>query len=125
VNATGSGNNHYQYNDSIHSQQGLVFYRLKMVDIDGTYKYSPVVKLLNGQNNQLIVFPSPAKDVITIFVSDNSLLQSLVYLYDANGRMLRRETLTKNLQQLSIENLAGGFYFLKFKNGEAARFVKQ
>ncbi len=50
---------YYDLNDS-DALFGVIYYRLKAVDIDDTFEYSPVVKIENGFNGQVSVYPNPA-----------------------------------------------------------------
>jgi hypothetical protein len=54
-----TGRNHYSYTDIGFS--GEDFYRIKSVDVNGDYKYSPVIRALGNRSSVLLkAFPSPA-----------------------------------------------------------------
>ncbi|MBO9659109.1 MAG: hypothetical protein J7527_09825, partial [Chitinophagaceae bacterium] len=47
-------------------QAGTNYYRLKMVDIDGSFTYSPVREVVMNASRMLQVYPNPAKHIITV-----------------------------------------------------------
>jgi len=90
----GSGNNLYNYNDPV-SHYGKVYYRLKMVDIDGTFAYSRIISVSGDDTNSSIIFPNPSTSEVTIQVN-NTLLNSSVILHDVSGRLLQSMVISKN-----------------------------
>jgi 1,4-alpha-glucan branching enzyme len=56
-----TGNSNYSYADNISSAASLLYYyRLKMVDIDGNYKYCPIVKIaIHAKGRFVVVNPNP------------------------------------------------------------------
>ena len=70
-NGTTSQKNTYGTEDS-RSVNGTVYYRLKQTDFDGTYTYSDLVTVSaeNGSNATVNVYPNPAKDNVTVQLSE-------------------------------------------------------
>ncbi len=67
VPASGNSNTekHYSYNSNLISQNN--YFRLRMVDVAGSSKFSAVVSVnSNCGSNVIIVFPNPAKNMITV-----------------------------------------------------------
>ena len=108
---------------------GTVYYRLKMVDLDGSYEYSEVRTLDFGARNihSLTVYPNPASNSSSIVFSDNHDFNSLSLL-DVSGRLLYK-TSVKNLQQLNLDfeklNLNEGMYLLFFKSSNQKQTVEK
>lgn len=123
VNALGSGNHQYSYQDAT-SYYGNVYYRLRMNDIDGSFAYSKIISVANGEASRVRVYPNPAIELIDLKVPQ-TLIQSKATLYDVTGRPLQSITITANMQQVSIKSLRSGVYILKFADGSAERFVKE
>lgn len=121
--AIGSGNNQYQFNDfSINS--GKTFYRLKMIDNDGLYSYSPIVKVDNTQTITISISPNPANDFLRIYTGDISLLNTVVKVTDAGGRLVIQTSITSLPHSLNIEKLPQGLYQLHFTNGTIIKMMK-
>ncbi|MEI7735725.1 MAG: hypothetical protein WCI49_09665, partial [Ferruginibacter sp.] len=66
VNAKGQASNSYTFNDAAGLSSTNTYYRLKIVDNNGNFKYSSVVRLANGQGIKVSVFPNPASEVVTV-----------------------------------------------------------
>ena len=65
-----TGNSNYSYADNISSATSLIYYyRLKMVDKDGNFKYSPVVKIsMQTKGKFASVNPNPFKQKLILTV---------------------------------------------------------
>ena len=105
VNAKGASE--YSFKDII-TPNGVVYYRLEIVDKDGSKTYSEV-KELRIDNGQLIISPNPAKDMVTI--SGSNLKQ--VTLVDFTGRPVITKEVNSNSIKLAIGNLSKGIYLVK------------
>jgi len=123
IRAAGNGSNTYGYNDQ-RMNTGKTFYRLKIVDIDQRYSYSPVISISNNSNNSLRLFPNPASDMIYIDAG-SSLLHTRATLHDANGRLLQTILITTNPQPIHLQHLTKGLYTVQFEDGRIERIIKQ
>src|SRR5690606_6765491 len=65
---------------------GINYYRLKQVDIDGTYSYSLIRHLEFDKPAQIRLFPNPAYDIVNIS-SETPVIKS-VSVYNATGKQL-------------------------------------
>ena len=110
VAANITGEHTYYFTDNVTNANNQ-FYRLKMVDIDGHFTYSGIVRLANTPSTQLVVFPSPASSSITL-----SGLQSkgTVEIADAQGKILQRMDITAQSQTLNIASYPKGVYIIKY-----------
>lgn len=123
IAAAGSGNNTYSYKDPV-SFNGKLYYRLKMVDVDGKYTYSATVSLTNTGNNGASLYPNPVSDVVYLQTS-NELLHSKADLYHANGQHMQTIIITATTQAIPVQQLANGIYIIKLENGIALKFIKK
>jgi Secretion system C-terminal sorting domain len=103
-----SGANNYTFLD-VTQLTTIQYYRLKMIDKDGSYTYSRVVPVLSKQSNNLIVFPNPVKDVVTIVSPANQT----ALISDAKGQVVARIKLLKGSQPIDVSAFGAGVYFLK------------
>jgi hypothetical protein len=126
--ANSAGINNYSSED-IQPLKGINFYRLKQVDIDGSFKYSNINKVLfENFGEALNVFPNPAKDYIQFdFASKQKTV--LINLFDMQGRLIKTTTLANVLPlKLNVENLSKGKYIIQLSDGEkiaVGSFIKQ
>ena len=98
--------------------RGITQYRLKQVDIDGKFSYSPIRSVRGqGQKIKTIVYPNPSSDGKLNVVFDDKDVSRDVSLMDINGRVIRqwKNVLSNTLQ---IEGLVTGFFTLRIINSE-------
>lgn len=99
-----------------------VFYRLKMVDIDGKFNYSKIVsiKLLNTAAG-ISIFPNPAINVITIKLQQPLTLNSSLKITDAEGREVMSIAVVNAGQQeipVKVNQLPAGRYVISISNNK-------
>lgn len=112
---------------------GVNYYRLKIIDLDGTFRYSQVVSI-NFNSIQFNTFKIVENPVITqvklnIFSKENQVAN--MFISDASGRIssMNKTSLWKGNQTITIgkENLHAGTYFLTIifqKERVTNKFVK-
>jgi hypothetical protein len=86
-------------------------YRLKLVDLDGKYAYSKVIRVENASSGiKIVVFPNPAVNSVTISSGEPILSLSLT---DISGKKcLQQKGNDNNSTSLDIANLKAGIYIL-------------
>ncbi|MFP5041947.1 T9SS type A sorting domain-containing protein [Parasediminibacterium sp. JCM 36343] len=126
TNAAGQSN--YQYADA--NVKGVAYYRLKMIDNNGSYRYSPVV-LVNGNASLKVIslFPNPAINTITI-KHGAYLAGAKITISNEEGKILMLANILSGTNQTNIDvhKLTKGTYFIATISKEAkqvAQFVKE
>ena len=66
----------------------------------------------NLLNNELILYPNPTKNNITIV----SNLLGNVELYNTHGKLILKKTKSSDKLRISLKNISNGIYYLKFNN---------
>ncbi|MGB8191909.1 MAG: G8 domain-containing protein [Chitinophagaceae bacterium] len=120
--STGSGIKKYSMNDSFSS--GMQYYRLKMIDLDGSFKYSRVVRIDAGKKLTVAVYPNPAKNII--FVQNMNRYET-VSIIDFSGRVIRKKNISGN-SYLDVADLRPGTYMLKLdarEDQQSIPFIRQ
>ena len=97
VAATGNSSNPLNYSfkdyDVLNKSVNSFFYRLKMVDIDGSYKYSNVINIaLPGTSNMITLSPNPAVKEMKASISSSADCNADWQIIDAAGRVLMQNT---------------------------------
>lgn len=100
----------YKFSDS-NPAGNVVYYRLKMTDLDGSYEYT-TYRSVSFQTNVLEYFyPNPASDVL--YISDNQPDKiSSVFIYNQSGAVVAVFKASLG-QGLDISHLAAGRYFAR------------
>jgi trimeric autotransporter adhesin len=124
VDALGNGNGNYNFTDA-DKYNGILYYRLKMIDVDGRFTYSNIIKLSNQPINQSTIFPNPNKTTATLEIGDKKLLNTQATIVDANGRIVRTIFIKNNFEIVDMNGLPSGLYMLKMSNGEIQKIIKQ
>ena len=106
----------YSFED-LNPETGINYYRLKFIDQNGSYSYSPI-KQINLIDTKSKLEISHINNWITIQSNSNSL--SKITLYDQFGRAVITMNANQKLNQININELQSGIYILNIllPNGE-------
>ena len=101
---------YYSFTDNSNTSNESSYYRLKMIDLDNSFEYSPV-KAVKGSGFQAEVsmFPNPAYSNQMITIS-NIAEPSTIRIFDYSGRLIQNVSSTGNSVQ--VNNLQKGNYFI-------------
>lgn len=110
-----SGNNSYGAEDRSPAQ-GTNYYRLKMVDADGSFTYSDIKSVVNANGFAVSISPNPASTFINVTLSGNNG-PSRVMMSDMNGKMVYNEMTNEPKVQINSSSFAKGMYIIKVING--------
>ncbi len=87
------------------------FYRLKMLDLDGKYVYSNIIKIIDEPAAGLQIFPNPATDYITLTGATGN---GTIDLLSSDGSLIRRATITSQAYTICIAGEPKGLYFVRY-----------
>ena len=110
----------YSFTDNKFPSSNTVYYRLKMLDIDGKISYSKVIPFhLNANFSNAIVYPNPTKGKLTVRLSTSVTERSSLIISDLSGRVIIQQSLTSNQAAIDIDvsKLPVGRYFIKINTG--------
>jgi endonuclease I len=109
----------YSFTDNDLPTANTIYYRLKMIDIDGKFSYSKTIALIitdNFFNAQ--VYPNPTKGNLVIKLPKVLTENSKIIIADLSGRILFQQLVAsgqKNID-LNVSKLPAGRYFVKINN---------
>lgn len=117
----------YTYKDvAVDLTKKQVYYRLKLLDKDATYKYSPIVKIvLNKTNNHSFVYPTllhAGENIMIRYAAENAGTIHL-QLIDADGKIIQQQSagLLAGLQTIKVETnklSTKGIVYVRVANGK-------
>lgn len=114
----------YGYSDA-YNYEGKVYYRLKMIDKDNTFAYSRIVALDGQAGARLIVFPNPVKTVAKLDITDPDMVGTNAAVIDANGKTRKQFGITAQSQEINVQQLSTGSYWIRLHDGQVVKFVKE
>lgn len=100
------------------------YFRLRMVDIDGTTTYSPIVVVQQLSNGfQLAIQSNPVRGGnAAVVISTQQAQQGTLLVVDNSGRMVRRTAVTvqkgDNRVAMDLTGVNNGQYFLYFQGSQ-------
>lgn len=127
-NITAAGNSsiikNYQYQDGVTANAGnYVFYKLKQVDKDANFTFSPIVKLSLGDiHGSLQLFPNPVVNNFTASFSAPRSSTATLLIRNATGQSVYTMTVNviKGNNSVSVSNpsLKTGMYYVTVVNDD-------
>lgn len=124
--ASGSGINSYKFLDKNPALNKTNFYRIKQVDRDGKFSFSPIRLVKFSENNILTVSPNPATNFIRIYSTQSPVN---INVFDNNGKKLITQRLSNGSTQIDISRWSKGIYTViaesDGKNINSTKIVKQ
>lgn len=99
-----------QDNTSSLAQGTVVYYRVKLFDLDGKISYSNIVpvKLAMKAGNTVAVWPNPFQSSFTISINSLKEAKMDIKVMDINGKIVRQvsQTLSRGMNQVTVGDLS-------------------
>jgi hypothetical protein len=113
----------YQFVDPLPIQSGIIYYRLKMVNTDGSFNYSKVVslRLKTGTIDSILIYPNPLSDRLLVNISSDVMTTASVRIFNTQGQIVISHlvSLTPGTNTIEIsgelDKLQKGTYLLNIK----------
>lgn len=124
VNAIGTSGTTQQYyfDDTKLPAQTYIFYRLKMIDVDGTSRYSNIIKLKRDKmpgNGLIALAPNPFTDKLVLLYESTQRDVVRITLTDSKGSLVKQmqTDIEAGVNQLYVDGsrLAPGVYYMRLK----------
>ena len=124
------------YQTAISQASGIKYYRLKLLDKDGRFSYSPIVTVRTscGSSDYLTVYPNPVSTNLTVSFYTKFKGQLNLVIVNAVGQQLASRkmliTSASNTVNLDMSNYVSGIYMLYLvddsgmKIGEVQKVIK-
>jgi hypothetical protein len=114
----------YTYTDHA-PMQGRNYYRLKNLDLDGSYEYSDVIMVYTStSDNTIKLYPNPNEGSFTLELQDDMGLPVNLSVVDRLGRDLYQEVIASNTTQIQLPATIGtGIYFVKISSARKQKVL--
>ena len=117
---TGRNLTNYDFTDNHLPFSKNLYYRLKMIDIDGRFNYSKIVSVrLNDNIYNVNVYPNPVVNKLTVKFDQAFTEKSIIQVTDLVGRTILQSSVAaaQNKIELDVNRLPAGRYFIRISNG--------
>jgi hypothetical protein len=95
---------------------GFNYYRLKIIDNNGSITYSDIRKVKFGKAMGVNIFPNPARDVVNITLAGNMVNNpATINVFTIDGKMMINKKLTaaSQIETVDVSALANGKYIIR------------
>ena len=132
IPAAGNSNTAKQYgftDDAGNFQQAvIVYYRIKIVDLQGKFSYSNIAPIRLNKDGAIAVWPNPFKSFVTVNFNSRQNNQFAITVADMAGKTIARynQRVAKGLSQLTIDgvgNFPKGMYLLDIKDQHTGKHI--
>jgi len=98
------------------------YYRLRQVDFDGEYSYSPIRVIDFSEYSDIEIYPNPANSIINISGIDKN---STIEVLDINSRIIDLDISYQNNKAIiNIDRLPTSVYFIKIITNDKVEVFK-
>jgi uncharacterized delta-60 repeat protein len=127
IGKVNAGLSRYNYTD-INPLKGSNYYRLKVIDKDGRFDYSPVRISNNNSNINVRVYPVPVKGTLNLQMYSSKAEKAEITVTDISGKTVRTASIAlvagANSALINVQMLSKGTYFLKVVTSEGSNTKK-
>lgn len=122
----------YTYNDPLNTTSKIVYYRLKMVDKDGTFSYSKIIAIrISGSfsSESFSIYPNPFRDDVKVRINSSEDIMATFRLLSFDGKEMniRRVQVSKGENIIVLKdysNIPAGNYILEVTTA-ADKFISK
>jgi hypothetical protein len=127
VNAANTSSQQQEYSfPDVAERYGTQYYRLKMVDTDGSFAYSKIQSIRLGSSGLISAYPNPVVD--KLLIGGNEALAS-VKVTDLTGREFLKLSKPRPGQEFSMKSYPAGTYLVKVETADGkiqvVKIIKQ
>lgn len=122
----GSNLANYSFTDNDLPNANTVFYRLKMIDIDGQFNNSKIVSVRISNNfSNAQVYPNPTREKLIVKLQQSLTENSKLAVFDLSGRIVMQQQVAGGQKTiyLTVNNIPAGRYLIKISN--SAELINQ
>ncbi len=124
----------YSFTDAENDKSGVRYYRLKIIDNDGSFKYSVIMPVVFNEETSWQIYPNPSQGIFNLIYQSSTGRNISVKVFDVAGKIILSKSAAasgfaeKMLIDLHSEKFAAGLYLLQTDDGvkkRSFRLLKQ
>ena len=117
LSANNKNNSQYSYTDQ-DKVSGNIYYRIKMTDTKGSILYSNTIEMNDDKNEDIIVYPNPAINNITV---QSKATDGVLSISDFSGKVYLTHPVKSNTTSMDIHDLKQGIYTVTIQTEEGKK----
>jgi hypothetical protein len=106
---------------------GWNYYRIKIVENEGSHTYSTVKKVQFGKSPFIRFYPNPATSVVQLQLNEIPAEGAMIQIVDVSGKTVYQTPVLQSNMQLNVTSLLPGTYVLRYINNgnvQSFKFIK-
>jgi hypothetical protein len=115
----------YNVEDNSFKQASIIYYRLKIVDVNGSFAYSKIEKVTIKTSKEITILSNPVNDLLNI---SSATIKGQIRILDFSGKLLLQQKVVTTLSTINISTFKTGLYILQYVDGEkieTQKFLKK
>lgn len=112
---------HYSHTH-LQANTGLNYYRLKQVDFDASFDYSPIRSITISNNQHVVIYPNPANEMAYITIQPSTTPTDIA-MYDLFGRVVYTNSTIESIHQIDLKSIPDGKYIVRIRSNERIETV--
>lgn len=112
--------NNYDFTD--YDFSNINYYRLKMVDLDGSFAFSRIIRINSKAVNKLEIYPNPAHDQFHLVAEGAK--NGVIRIFNSNGVEVKALVFTNSISTVNISDLRPGLYSVLIFSTDSIRTIK-
>lgn len=119
-------NSKYEFIDGDLFDQNVQYYRLKIIESNGSIKFSKILAITNTDPNKVRISPNPFNGNTTLNIEKNSgYLNSTAIILNSLGQKVKQFKIKSTSENIDLNMLPKSIYFLKLKDGSVYKLIKE
>ncbi len=113
----------YTYTDAS-PLKGINYYRMEMVNLDGSFGYTDVRVIRTTVINNISFFPNPARDFVNVSLGQSEENEFTLRLYNQSGQLLQEKKVSGSngtIVTFAIQQYTPGIYVLNVTAADGTR----
>jgi len=121
----GAGDSHdikkYRFEDQLNGN-GIYYYRIKQIDLDGNFSYTDTRSISVRVNNKITIFPNPAVESLNV----SNLSTGWINIHNSMGQKIKSIYVDSPSKVIDVSGLSSGVYYLwSDSDKESKMFIKK
>jgi hypothetical protein len=106
-------------------KQGVNSYRIQITLKNGVVLYSETVSIYHISNGSVLIYPNPAPQQLPVTLITNKAGRVNIEVFDAAGRLVRRQLLAELVNKITLSGLTKGLYLVHIIEDDGTRSTQK